>query len=64
MRRSCLLLLAVLGWASLAGCQGDSQPQPLTPEQESAMKAEMQKVQDAERAHFATQAPDTAKGGQ
>lgn len=52
MWRRGVLLVAVLGWASLAGCQGASEPAPLTPDQEREMEQQVQQVHDAERAHF------------
>jgi len=57
MWRFYLLLPAVLGWATFAGCQCRSQPEPLTPEQESELQKRMEQVQQDERAHFADEGP-------
>jgi len=53
MRRFCLLLLAVLGWTAVAGCQSQSGTEPLTPEQQRELQKQMQQVQDEERARAA-----------
>ena len=49
MWRFSLLLLAVFGWATFAGCGGPSPPKPLTPEQERELQSQMQQVQEQER---------------
>ncbi len=56
-------LLVVFGWTAFAGCQGQSQPEPLTPEQEREMQRRIEQTQEEERAHFAREDPNTGTGG-
>ena len=51
MRRFCLVLLAVLSWTMLAGCQKSTGPAgPLSPDQERKMQEQLQKARQAEGA--------------
>lgn len=59
MTRFGVLLMAVLGWTTIAGCQGESQPPPLTAEQERQLKEQAQQVQQQEQAHFSQEAAKT-----
>ena len=62
MWRFCLLLVAVLGWATFAGCQCQSQPEPLTPDQERELQERMQQVQQEERSQLAPEGPGGGTG--
>ena len=57
MWRYALLLLTVVGWVTLVGCQGESKTEPLTSEQDRQLRKELQEVQDMERANLS---PGTA----
>jgi len=57
MCRFCLLLLAVLGWTTLAGCWGPGPPDPLTSEEERELQQQVQQVQEEEGAQFGQQDP-------
>ena len=62
MWRFCLLLAAVFGWTAFAGCGGQSQPEPLSAEQESELRKQMEQTQDEERSHLAKEHPGNGAG--
>ena len=51
------LLLAVLGWTTLAGCGGSSPTDPLTSEEDRDLQQQMQQVQEEEGAQLGQQDP-------
>ena len=52
MRRFGMLLATMVAATSLAGCGGQSEPQPLDPEQRRQIEQRLQEIDEEERVHF------------